>query len=205
MIKKMYLVRHGETDWNRLRRVQGNIDIPLNALGQEQAAKLYRWFRNKQIDAIYSSDLSRAFDTAQSLAVHYNIGVKTYSELRERNYGLIEGESIDQFSLTHSESTNDWLELEQYRIEPLQNVKYRVFTKIEELLQQHNDESIAIVSHGGTIKAYLSLITNGETGSGRIKIDNTAVTEIEYSNGVYRFVTLNDTSHLRDKDDYLVV
>lgn len=205
MINKLYLIRHGETDWNRLRRVQGNIDIPLNTLGQEQANKLNCWFRDKHIDVIYSSDLSRAYDTAQHLASHYNIGVKTYTELRERSYGLIEGKSIDQFSLTHSEITNDWLELEQYDIEPLQNVKQRVFTKIEEILQRHDGKSIACVSHGGAIKAYLSMITNGETGSGKIKIGNTAITEIEYSNGVYRIVTINNTSHLKDEDDYLVV
>lgn len=205
MIKKMYLIRHGETDWNRLRRVQGNMDIPLNSLGQEQADKLYRWFNNKQLDAIYSSDLSRAYHTACSLAKHYNIGVKSCCELRERSYGLIEGNSIGQFSLTHSEQANDWLEVDKYNIEPLRLVKQRMFNKIEEILQQHHEKAIAIVSHGGAIKAYLSIITHGEKGSGKIKIDNTAVTEIEYSNGTYQIVTLNDTSHLQDGQDHLVV
>ncbi len=205
MTNKFYLIRHGETDWNRLKRVQGSIDIPLNSLGQEQANKLFRWFRDRQVDAIYASDLSRAYNTALSLAMNYRLGVKTYAELRERSYGLIEGKSIDQFTLTHSEQINDWLELDKYEIEPLTNVKQRVFSKIEEILQRHHGESIAIVSHGGAIKAYLTMITHGEIGSGKIKIDNTSVTEIEYSNGTYRIVTLNDTSHLSDEQDHLVV
>lgn len=205
MKNTIYLIRHGETDWNREKRVQGSIDIPLNQRGQDQASKLFRWFQNRHIDAIYSSDLARAYDTARSLATHYNLAVRTFSELRERSYGLIEGKEIQQFQLTHSDEFGDWKELEQYQIEPLVAVKNRAFQKIEELVRLHHRESIAIVSHGGTINAFLSLITEGESGSGKIKIDNTAVTEIEYNNGTYRILTLNDTSHLLDGEQNLVV
>ncbi len=205
MANTLYLIRHGETDWNRLKRVQGSIDTPLNHLGQLQANQLIHWFRDKQLDAIYSSDLIRAYDTANSLAKHYNIHVTTYPELRERNYGLIEGKHIDQFSLTHSDEQKDWLELEQYEIEALHAVKQRAFTKITEILQQFEDKSIAIISHGGTINAFLSLITHGHIGTGKIKIDNTAVTEISYDEDNYRIITLNDTSHLRDEHRNLVV
>lgn len=200
-----YLIRHGETDWNSHKRVQGNIDIPLNELGKAQANKLINWFHNKQVHAIYSSDLSRAYDTARALDSIYKLGITSYPELRERSYGLIEGKHIEQFNLTHSDESNDWLEIDQYEIEPLINVKNRVHSKIQDILKHHQGESIAIVSHGGAIKAYLSLITQGQIGSGKIKIDNTAVTEIEYKNGTYRIVTLNNTSHLHDEQGNLVV
>lgn len=201
----LYLIRHGETDWNRLRRVQGSIDIPLNRLGQLQADRLIHWFRDIHLDAIYSSDLMRAYDTASALAKHYDLPVTTFPELRERSYGLIEGKHIDQFSLTHSDERNDWLELEQYDIEPLQAVKQRAYNKISHIIEQVEGKSVAIVSHGGTIKAFLAMISQGLTGSGKIKIKNTAVTEISYEKGNFQVVTLNDTSHLNDEHQNLVV
>lgn len=200
----LYLIRHGETDWNRERRVQGSIDIPLNENGMMQATKLSYRFRSLTLHAIYSSDLTRAYHTAQAIAsFHPSIRVTALKELHERSYGLLEGKFLNEVTLTHSNERNDWMELEQYGIEPLKEVKNRMFRCIDELVRLHDGQSIAIVSHGGAIGAFLSVISNGETGSGKIKLGNTSVCEIDFS-GEYQIKYVNDTSHL-SVDQNLVI
>lgn len=201
----IYLIRHGETDWNRQRRVQGAIDIPLNENGKIQAARLSYRFQPVTLHAIYSSDLTRAYDTARAITTfHPEISVTALKELRERSYGLLEGKFLDEITLTHSSERNDWLEVEQYGIEPLSTVKNRIFRCIHEIVSAHNDESIAIVSHGGAIGAFLSVISNGETGTGKIRLGNTSVTEIEYT-GEYCIKRINDISHLDNIDQKMVI
>lgn len=204
-MKTLYLIRHGETDWNRLKKVQGSIDTPLNAFGQAQAKKLVKWFEDRHIDAIYASDMRRAYDTASTLAAYFDLEITTFSDLRERNYGILEGLLQSQFTLTHSEEKNDWLEIEQYKIEPLVEVKKRVYERIEQLKREHQGESVAVVSHGGAIRAFLSYITDGDVDIAKLKINNTAVTEITYTEKDYHIVTLNDTSHLNGGGRNLVV
>ena len=87
-------VRHGETDWNRIRRLQGHTDIALNATGIDQAARLAAALAAEPIEAIHSSDLSRAVATAEPVAVALGVPVTRHALLRERNYGVLEGKTF---------------------------------------------------------------------------------------------------------------
>src|ERR1700709_348277 len=93
----LYLVRHGETDWNAQRRIQGTTDIPLNAIGREQAATTGRLLRRREWDGIFASPLSRAMQTATIIADEIGLpGVTTIAALVERNYGAAEGLNYEQ-------------------------------------------------------------------------------------------------------------
>lgn len=205
MITNLFIIRHGETDWNRTKRFQGHIDIPLNQTGREQAEQLKSWFMGKRLDRIFSSDLQRAYQTAKPLADLFQLEIATYKSLRERSYGSLEGKFADEVFLHYSAELGDWAEVEEYGIEPIHSVKERVYSQIRTIIQTCMDKNIAIVSHGASINAFLSVISHGEYGSGKTKILNTGVTHIETDGNDWRIVTLNDVSHLSDslKDEVI--
>lgn len=150
-----WLIRHGETDWNAQRRLQGWRDIPLNAKGVHQAEKLADALHppgfNVNVDVIISSDLSRAAETARIAAGHLGKPVETYQSLRERNYGIYEGE--------------DWARLEEIGIqtalrspdtlieggETLQAFNTRIREAFEHIARVHAGQKILVFSHGGVI------------------------------------------------------
>src|ERR1700712_2452823 len=93
----LYLVRHGETDWNAQRRIQGSTDIPLNATGRAQAATAGGILARREWDGIYASPLSRAFETASIIAGEVGLGEPTtIAAIVERNYGEAEGLNWEQ-------------------------------------------------------------------------------------------------------------
>ena len=93
---ELIVVRHGETDWNRIRRLQGHTDIALNANGCEQADRLRVALADEGIAAIHASDLSRAMETAQPIAALLKLPVRSDVRLRERNYGILEGKTFPE-------------------------------------------------------------------------------------------------------------
>ncbi len=93
---ELLVVRHGETDWNRIRRLQGHTDIALNAAGIEQAAQLASALANESIEAIHTSDLARAMATAEPVASRLGLPILADPRLRERNYGILEGRTFGE-------------------------------------------------------------------------------------------------------------
>lgn len=98
---ELIVVRHGETDWNRVRRLQGHTDIALNDRGLKQAARLAAALASEPIATIHSSDLGRALSTALPLAAALDLEVETHASLRERNYGVLEGLTFDEILERH--------------------------------------------------------------------------------------------------------
>ncbi|HWH04956.1 MAG TPA: histidine phosphatase family protein, partial [Gaiellaceae bacterium] len=103
------LARHGETDWNREQRFQGHADRPLNELGREQARELAERLRNDRIDAVYSSPLVRALETAETVAAALGLPVETREALREVDVGSWEGLSRDEIEERHPEDFARWV------------------------------------------------------------------------------------------------
>ena len=103
----IFLIRHGETVWNRESRMQGYRNVPLSDSGREQAAKLADYLKNETFHAIYSSDLSRAAETAQLVAEKHQMPVIVFPEFRERNCGEWEGLTHDEVSRKYP----DWKEV----------------------------------------------------------------------------------------------
>ncbi len=152
------LVRHGETDWNRDGRIQGKTDVPLNDRGREQARALAGELAGSSFDAVYSSDLSRARETAEILAAAIRLPVVVDPALRELDFGLWEG-------LTGEEVRERWPEMyERWATvgldahdggESHEELSARVLGAVRRLAVIHDGGEILLVAHGGPLRALL--------------------------------------------------
>jgi broad specificity phosphatase PhoE len=148
----LHFIRHGETTWNVERRFQGQSDVPLTLRGREQAEELAASLADRPIGAIYSSDLSRALETARPLAVRLGLELVLEPRLRERNFGWAEGRTDDEVDLRYPRS---WWGDPDGRIpggESRRDVWSRVAPFLDELLTHPPATEIALVTHGGTIR-----------------------------------------------------
>jgi broad specificity phosphatase PhoE len=140
------LARHGETEWNRTGRYQGWADPPLNDTGRAQAGKLAEQLRSTRFDAVYSSDLQRAHETAEIVAEPHGVPVIVEPGLREVNVGAWSG-------LTHAEVEARFPHGERPGGETREQHTARVLAAAEGIARAHPDERILLVSHGGTMRA----------------------------------------------------
>jgi probable phosphoglycerate mutase/uncharacterized phosphatase len=197
MATNIYFVRHGETEWNKTRRIQGHYDVALNETGILQAKKLSFRFKDIPIHGIYSSDLARAKQTAQEVANVKNLPVITFSDLRERCYGLWEGKTYQEIISRYPQfqSGADFGGL--YGIETFESMQQRSKNRLLNIAMKHVGENVIIVSHGGLINCFLHLISQGQIGTGKTKLENTSVSHIVYDNGEWDIRFVNDTTHFK--------
>lgn len=155
MSTHIILLRHGETDWNAQRRIQGQTDTVMNEQGRAQSRALVAATLGLQIDALYSSDLARALDSAAYLADARALTVVAVPQLRERHFGMFQG-------VTGADAQSRWpAEYARYRQrdpeqtlgdgESLRQLQRRVITVCEELIARHHGEHIALLTHAGVI------------------------------------------------------
>ena len=147
---KLYIVRHGQTDWNAKRVMQGNTDVPLNEVGIEQAHNIRKSLENEVIDICISSPLKRAYKTA-SIICNDNVDIKTDVRLEERELGELEGKSVDLYN-----SKMYWnysLNSNAQGVESIQDLFSRVISFYEDLKEKYNDETVLIVAHGAVVRA----------------------------------------------------
>jgi glucosyl-3-phosphoglycerate phosphatase len=149
----VYLVRHGATEWNGERRAQGHADIELNQDGHRQAASAAAELAHTRVDAVYSSDLKRAFDTARPIADAHGLEVIIDVDLREIDQGDWTGLTTDEIKLRWPDL---WGPARHYSARPggesPHDVRKRGVAALERAVRAHVDGSIVIVSHGGTIR-----------------------------------------------------
>jgi uncharacterized phosphatase len=145
------LVRHGETDWNLARRVQGHTDRPLNDTGRAQAAALADELAREPVDAVYSSDLARAYETAAAVAARHGLEVTALRDLRERHFGTWEGLTDDEFleRFPHARG-QPWGDAET----PAEMAE-RVVGALERIADSHPGQRVVVVAHGGPLRAVL--------------------------------------------------
>lgn len=152
---RLILIRHGETDWNLEGRWQGQADTPLNERGREQARQLACDLSGVDIQAIYSSDLQRAMETAQPLALAAELQIHTDVRLREINQGEWQGLRLNEIQARYAElyqqREQDPLDIAPPGGESILQMQQRAFKVLDEILQQHAGETVAIVCHGLTI------------------------------------------------------
>lgn len=148
----LYLVRHGQTDWNIEGRWQGHADIPLNAVGRQQAAHIAGALAGAGLDAIYSSDLQRAAETAWLLSATTGLPVRYDPRLREINQGEWQGLLASEVEARYSEllqrSRQDPLAVAPPGGETVLAVRDRLVSAIEDICGRHPHERVAVVSHG---------------------------------------------------------
>jgi broad specificity phosphatase PhoE len=151
MSTTIVVVRHGETDWNRDRRVQGQSDIPLNEVGRRQARALSTELDGRAFAAVYSSDLLRARETATILAAPRSLPVVTLAALREKHFGSWEGltdaEVLERFPHAAEGPWGDG--------ETSATMSCRVVQAVSEIAAAHVGDGVLVVTHGGPIRALL--------------------------------------------------
>jgi broad specificity phosphatase PhoE len=176
----IFLARHGETDWNVQRRVQGHSDTPLNETGRAQALALADELQGEAIDAVYSSDLLRAHETARIVAEPRGLNVTAIRDLRERNFGTWEGLTDDEIFVRFPEAASGrWGDAETK-----EEMAERVFEALQRIADAHAGGRVLVVSHGGPLRAVLGRC--GVDGVGRI--ENCHVVRIEAGDGLLRGV-----------------
>ena len=154
----LHFIRHGETDWNAQRRIQGQTDVPLSPTGREQARRLADRLAEKDIGAIWSSDLQRALDTARPLAERLGLEVHVTEALRERDFGDDEGKHDELVFPRHPQSHWRHPDTAHPNGESRRDVWNRVAAFLDTLLAEPPAGEIALVTHGGPIRlgvAYL--------------------------------------------------
>ena len=200
---RIIAVRHGETDWNVEARIQGQLDIGLNDKGRWQAQRAARALAEESVDALYSSDLSRACTTAQAIADHAPrpLKVQTHIGLRERAFGKFEGQ-------TYTAITEQWPEEARlWRIRdpdfapvggesPVQ-VLARVARTVDEIASHHLGEQIVLVSHGGVLDMLYRLATQQSVSAPRTwELGNAAINRLLWTPEGLTLVGWSDTQHL---------
>ncbi len=180
----LYLIRHGQTDANKNMIVMGATDVPLNDTGREQADSLGRRLNDLEVDIVYSSPLRRAVDTGRRVFG----GEKTFSydaRLQEFSFGEWEGMGFDDIARQYPETWEmwfkDWSRAKIPGAETFTGFMDRVLTCLGEILERHKGERVAVISHGGCIRAILASFFSPSLSRGywQFKIENAALTEIE--------------------------
>lgn len=193
----IYIIRHAEAEGNAEMRVNGHTDSNLTAVGRRQLTALQERFGDVTVDAVYSSDLSRARDTAMALAEPRGLTAVQLAELREQHFGDWEGQPFDT-----TRSDEEWGRPpngENYTA-----LQSRVMMIMEEIARRHSNQTVAVVSHGITIRAwqchllgvpFAEMWTSDRLAS-PYKNTNTGVTCVACRDGVFSVRYLDDTAHL---------
>jgi len=197
------LVRHGQTEWNRIERFRGRADVPLNETGLAQAEATGRRVASEwQPVAVYSSPLSRAVKTAEVIAKHFNLPVQIHLGLADIDYGQWQGLTPDEVKERWPEIHHAWYNAPHTaRIpggETLDDLRVRGTTCVNELAARHAGQTIILVSHMAISRIILLAVMGlGNERFWRLKQDACAINIFEAAGGEFTIVSLNDTCHLR--------
>jgi 2,3-bisphosphoglycerate-dependent phosphoglycerate mutase len=200
-ITRLLVIRHGETLWNREGRIQGHIDIPLSPLGVAQAERLGEALRDEPLDAVYSSDLLRARQTAQALERGRAVGVQTLTALRERHFGVFEGLTWEEIHARDPDSATRWKRREpEFRVgggESLVDLQARCVGELTRIALLHPGAQVAIVAHGGVLDCfYRAAVGEPLSGSRSWVLGNASINRLLFADGRFSLVGWNDDRHL---------
>ena len=204
---RIIAIRHGETAWNVDTRLQGHLDVGLNTRGQWQAQRAALALADEELAAIYSSDLSRAYATAQAIADR-NRGmaghpVRAHTGLRERGFGVFEGQTYAQISQDWPEESRRWRQRDPHFApeggETLTQLRERNTHTVNTLASQHLGEQIVLVAHGGVMDALYRLATGQDIESPRTwDLGNAAINRLLWTPDGLTLIGWADTRHLDD-------
>lgn len=202
---RICFVRHGETNWNAERRMQGHIDIPLNANGISQAERLANaLIRVKHsFDVIYSSDLERALHTANAVARALSLDVQITPRLRERNVGKLQGLLLSEAPVLLPEIWQRHIARELDHDlgggESIRTFHQRMQDILELFLSEHRGQSVLAVSHGGSLDMIYRIVTQQALDAERVAVvPNTSLNWITHDGSTWSVECWADTSHLSE-------
>lgn len=199
---RLILVRHGETPWNVTMQYQGHANVPLNERGLEQARRAAARLRPYGATALYSSDIVRAWQTAEQIGAILGLAPTPMPELREIDVGQWEGLTPEELYRRFPDH------MAEYRRDPARTVRLggesyaqlqeRALVALNRIYERHRTgETIIAVSHGGTIRALLCHVIGLDLiNFGKMWLDNGSFTELSYGRHGWRLLRLNDAAHL---------
>jgi probable phosphoglycerate mutase len=195
-------IRHGETDWNRQQRFQGQTDVPLNPAGLAQAAHLARRLGPERADLLVSSDLERARQTAAPLAAAWSLQPTLEPGLREQHFGVLEGLDVPTIKAQHPDLWARWLEHRaDFALpggESLRQFHTRVLEAVRALAAAAGPgRTLAVVTHGGVLDMlWRSAHGLPLDGLRACEIPNTGINRLRWKNGTLDIVQWADVAHL---------
>jgi broad specificity phosphatase PhoE len=196
------LIRHGETDWNREQVFRGRIDVALNEVGVTQARAVQDSLKDTEIDGIYSSPLSRAFETATIVGENRNVAVRGEEGFIDIDFGAWQGLSHQKVKEEYKDLYETWLAQPDLVTFPdgesLKEVRIRSMESLEEVIKNNPEKTLALVSHRVVLKVLLCTILGLELSRfWYLRQDTCAINRVEYKDGNYFLTLINDTCHLR--------
>ncbi|HLX79064.1 MAG TPA: histidine phosphatase family protein [Burkholderiales bacterium] len=208
MTTRLCIVRHGETAWNAEHRVQGQLDVPLNAIGQAQALAASKVLSREKFDAIYSSDLSRARQTARPTANLLSLEILLEKDLRERHYGIFERLTYAEVKTRYPE---DYARFEArepdyaFRTgESLRDFSARSIAVISRIANAYEGKSILVFTHGGVLDKLYRFVTGLPLSAQReFGIPNAGLNRIELTPAGWQIKSWADVAHLESALDDL--
>lgn len=202
----LLLIRHGETAWNLIRRLQGHLDIPLNDAGERQSAALGNALALETLEAIESSDLRRAMQTAQAVAAHHpGLHLHPNPQLRERAYGLFEGmlyQDIAQaypadFALLQARDPDAVMPRGERTAESYRAFQTRIVTALHDIAARHPGRTVAVVTHGGALECIYRAACNTPPGGPRdVDFQNASISRAEIRHGQLHLLSWGQAAHL---------
>ncbi len=197
----LYIVRHGQTDWNEKNLVQGHADTKLTEKGKLQAKTIATELQHIHFDAVFSSDLSRAKRTAEIIALEKKLAIETTQLLRERDYGHFVGQSRESLKTLH-ELYNAVKDEERFSYKPFPDVESeeelvgRFITFLREISVMYAGKTVLVVCHGGVMKSFLTHIGFFKSRPSENMIANTGYMKLR-TDGVDFF--LEDTNGIKSE------
>lgn len=203
-VTRIIAVRHGETAWNVDARIQGHTDVALNDKGLWQARRVGRALQREAISAVYSSDLQRAWTTAQHIGAEAGLPVVAEAGLRERRFGGFEGRTFREIEESLPEAARAWRSRVPHWEPPeggesLLQLRERVETTVHRLAVRHAGGAIVLVAHGGVLDALYRIATGQPIEARRTwELPNAAINRLLWTPQSLTLVGWSDTLHLED-------
>lgn len=201
-ITRLVAIRHGETAWNAERRLQGQLDIPLNAVGERQAARLAEALCHEGLELVVASDLGRAWCTAQALALPLGLPLTPEPGLRERAFGAMEGHTYEDIESRWPEWAARWKARDPAFAAPgggesLRDFYARCVATVERVARAHAGQTLALVCHGGVLDCLYRAAARLPLDAPRTwQLGNAAVNRLLHTPQGLSLVGWNDQAHL---------
>lgn len=203
-ITNIFIARHGETEYNRLKQMQGRgINKPLNKTGRMQAKAIADYLIDQSIDHIFASSLMRSMETAEIIAWSYRKEYKYYPELDEMDFGYLEGRPIEEIRSDLDEIHKNWssgkVDFAPKDGESPTEVSERILFRTKKIIAEHSGSNILFILHGRLIRILLSeWLEYGLENMHKVPHSNGALYHIEFEEGNFHPVYLHETEHLND-------
>jgi probable phosphoglycerate mutase len=202
MMTSIYLVRHGQTAWNKEEIFRGRTDIPLDETGLKQAELAGEYFKAMVIQGVYSSPLLRAWQTAEPIALFQNLKAQPTEGIIDMSFGNWEGHALQEIERIDPETYRQWREGPHLAKLPggesLDDVRFRAMAALEWVIKKHPEGSVVLISHRVVNKVLICGILGIDNSHfWQIAQDTAAINLIQYKRGRYVLSSMNETCHLK--------